>query len=65
MSRKEVSARMNNPQTVTQLPSTDGHQVFNTTLALIGPDKTAAKGEMHQQPGAMTSTFECEKRSSV
>lgn len=56
---------MNNPQTVTQLPSTDGHQVFNTTLALIGPDKTAAKGEMHQQPGAMTSTFECEKRSSV
>ncbi len=56
---------MNNPQTVTQLPSADGHQVFNTTLALIGLDKTAAKGEMHQQPGAMTSTFECEERSSV
>jgi len=56
---------MNNPQTVTQLPSTDGHQVFNTTLELIGLDKTSAKGDMHQQPGAMTSTFECEERSSV
>jgi hypothetical protein len=56
---------MNNPPTVTQLPSAEGHQVFSTTLALIGLDKTAAKRELHQQPGTMTSTFECEERSSV
>ena len=53
---------MNNPQAVTQLPSADGHQVFNTTLALIGLDKTAAKGDLHQQLGTMTSTFQREER---